>query len=112
MNTTKIKRISARFGIGSPLNQLIYTSDEIKKMIASGELLDSLSTQGRGRPKGSLDTYPRIRKSKHEIKYPTFYRIKSGNILVSKKFTTWEEAYEWAEWNYKGNLNKIDIVNV
>lgn len=32
------------------------------------------------------------------------YRIKANKILITKKFKTYEEAYKWAEYNYKGKI--------
>lgn len=100
ITTTKIKRILARFGIGSPLNILIYTREEIEKM---PKFSFEEPRRGRGRPVGSKN-----RKSSSARKA---FVIKHGRIIVTAiSFDTFEEAFKWAEWNYKGRLGNIDII--
>jgi len=87
---TKIKRALARIGIGNPLNQLMYDSDEMPKSSLSPRKIER-----RGRPKGSTNRSP-VSKD---------FGIKSGNIITRLRFNTEEEAQAFGQWNYKGNKN-------
>lgn len=95
---TKIKRLLARIGIGNPLNQLMYDTDEISQ---TQKMTDSPIKKKRGRLKGwkkyTLESHP--------------FGIKSGNILTRLRFETQEEAQKFGELNYRGNKN-WEVINL
>lgn len=83
MKTLKIKRFLAKIGIINPLHQLVYTSEEIKKMgLQNSFIKRGINQKNIG--KFQITLYP-------------------SKIKVNKFFETREEAEQWANWNYKGH---------
>lgn len=95
MNITKIKRILSKFGIGNPLNQLMYTHAEL---IAKGihtvsyEHIDKRRFN-KGRPRKIKEVIP--------TKGLWAVQLYSG-IVVNKKFKDFNNAVRWMNWNYRG----------
>lgn len=83
MNITKIKRILAKYGIGNPLNQLFFTSQEIKEMNNLSHEIDIAYRSG------------------HKAGY-TLGIKKSEEIISSRTGVRLERVCElWCEWNRK-----------
>ena len=109
----RTSRFLAKIGVISPLYQLIYSAQEIADMQVRGELIERQLIQKPrkvGRPLGSKNLTPRTRRYAKKLVKETGYKIKCGNIITNHRFDTFEEAFEFADWNYKGNLTNIDII--
>ncbi len=87
----KLKRFLAKYGVGNPLNQLIYSSKEIQEMKNRGEILEN--------PPARKYKFTAWRKRKENLGK---WAIQINKLVVEKKFDNKQEAEKWANWNYKG----------
>lgn len=87
----KLKRKLAEIGIGNPINQLLYTTEEIEKMRSESKITEYTKKKYKT---------PSFRE-KHKGKWG----VQVGRIIVNVAFQTKQEAQEWADWNYEGRGN-------
>jgi hypothetical protein len=90
MNITKIKRILAEKGIGSPLNRLMYTAEEIRQM--------------------KLE-HPIIPKKRKTV-YKKGITITNGYFIMDKRFVSRESAERFRLWNYQKNPSPWRVIEI
>ena len=87
----KIKRVLAKYGIGNPLNMLIYSHEEIEKMRRSGKVVDY-----QPKPRAKIASFREKNKGR--------WGVQVGKFIVNISFKTREECQKWADWNYKKGI--------
>lgn len=103
MEITKIKRVLSKYGIGSPLNQLVYSDKEISDMKKAGLIFSGIANSKVGRPVGSKNRSfeERLKTMKKGI------ALTNGKLVINGRFNSVEEAEKFRDWNYgeKGKFN-------